>query len=133
MKHKMTEADIAAQIAQLVDMPDTDIDTADIPEAPIENWALAKRPGLYKPRKKPVTLRLDTDVVSWFKDHAQSGGYQTEINRVRTGDKRLLGLCRFSVPLLLKPLLEEHRREEPRRPTSRPRPGDRGRCHAEGA
>src|SRR3546814_8987132 len=37
MKHKMTEADIAAQIAQLVDMPDTDIDTADIPEAPIEN------------------------------------------------------------------------------------------------
>jgi uncharacterized protein (DUF4415 family) len=43
---------------------------------------LAKRPGLYKPRKKPVTLRLDTDVVSWFKDHAQSGGYQTEINRV---------------------------------------------------
>ncbi|WP_353682130.1 BrnA antitoxin family protein [Sphingobium sp.] len=82
MKHKMTEADIAAQIAQLVDMPDTDIDTADIPEAPIENWALAKRPGLYKPRKKPVTLRLDTDVVSWFKDHAQSGGYQTEINRV---------------------------------------------------
>src|SRR3546814_19183080 len=56
MKHKMTEADIAAQIAQLVDMPDTDIDTADIPEAPIENWALAKRPGLYKPRKKPVTL-----------------------------------------------------------------------------
>ena len=57
MKHKMTEADITAQIAQLVAMPDTDIDTADIPEAPIENWALAKRPGLYKPRKKPVTLR----------------------------------------------------------------------------
>ena len=82
MKHKMTEADIAAQIAQLVNMPDTDIDTADIPEAPIENWALAKRPGLYKPSKKPVTLRLDTDVVSWFKDHSQSGGYQTEINRV---------------------------------------------------
>ena len=82
MKKKMTEADIAAQIAQLVAMPDADIDTADIPEAPIENWVLAKRPGLYKPRKKPVTLRLDIDVVSWFKDHAQSGGYQTEINRV---------------------------------------------------
>jgi uncharacterized protein (DUF4415 family) len=82
MKHKMTEAEIAAQIELLVAMPDSDIDTTDIPEAPAENWALAKRPGLYKPRKKPVTLRLDTDVLSWFKDHAQSGGYQTEINRV---------------------------------------------------
>lgn len=82
MKHKMTEADMAAQIAQLVALPDSAINTDDIPEAPVENWALAKRPGLYKPRKKPVTLRLDTDVVTWFKDHAQSGGYQTEINRV---------------------------------------------------
>ena len=82
MKHKMTETDMTAQIARLVAMPDSDIDTADIPEAPAENWALAKRPGLYRPLKKAVTLRLDTDVVSWFKDHAQSGGYQTEINRV---------------------------------------------------
>lgn len=82
MKRKMTEAEMTAQIGQLVSMPDSDIDTADIPEASAENWALAKRPGLYRPLKKPVTLRLDTDVVSWFKDHAQSGGYQTEINRV---------------------------------------------------
>jgi len=82
MKHKMTDAEIAAQVKRLVAMPDSDINTVDIPEAPAENWALAKRPGLYKPIKKPVTLRLDTDVVSWFKDHAQSGGYQTEINRV---------------------------------------------------
>lgn len=82
MKHKMTETEIKAQIERLVAMPDSAIDTVDIPEAPAENWALAKRPGLYKPLKKPVTLRLDTDVVSWFKDHAESGGYQTEINRV---------------------------------------------------
>ena len=82
MKQKMTEAEMASQIAQLLAMPDSAIDTIDIPEAPLENWALAKRPGLYKPRKKPITLRLDCDVVSWFKDHAQAGGYQTEINRV---------------------------------------------------
>ena len=82
MKQSMTEAEMASQIAQLLAMPDSAIDTADIPEAPLENWAFAKRPGLYKPRKKPVTLRLDSDVVSWFKDHAQAGGYQTEINRV---------------------------------------------------
>ena len=82
MKRKMTETDMTAQIARLVALPDDEIDTTDIPEAPPENWALAKRPGLYRPLKKPVTLRLDTDVVSWFKDHAQSGGYQTEITRV---------------------------------------------------
>lgn len=82
MKPKLTEAEITAQIARLVSMSDRDIDTTDIPEAPAENWAFATRPSLYKPIKKPVTLRLDTDVVSWFKDHAQSGGYQTEINRV---------------------------------------------------
>ncbi len=32
--------------------------------------------------KKAVTLRLDLDVVEWFKRHAPEGGYQTEINRV---------------------------------------------------
>jgi len=34
---------------------------------------------LYKPIKKPVTLRLDADVLAWFK--AQGRGYQTRINR----------------------------------------------------
>lgn len=67
---------------RLTAMPDDDIDTDDIPEAPAENWVHARRPGLYRPIKKPVTLRLDLDVVEWFKDHAAEGGYQTEINRV---------------------------------------------------
>ena len=35
---------------------------------------------LYKPIKKRVTLRLDADVLAWFKK--QGGGYQTRINRV---------------------------------------------------
>lgn len=82
MKHKMTEAQVDAQLAALAAMSDEDIDTDDIPEAPAENWALAKRPGLYRPVKKPVTLRLDMDLVEWFKSHAPDGGYQTEINRV---------------------------------------------------
>jgi uncharacterized protein (DUF4415 family) len=33
----------------------------------------------YKPLKKPVTLRLDADVLAWFKK--QGRGYQTRINR----------------------------------------------------
>jgi len=47
-----------------------------------EAWLHARQPGLYRPTKKAVTLRLDADVVAWFKEHAQDRGYQTEINRV---------------------------------------------------
>ncbi len=34
---------------------------------------------LYRPIKKPVTLRLDADVIAWFKKSGH--GYQTRINR----------------------------------------------------
>jgi len=34
---------------------------------------------LYRPIKKPVTLRLDGDVIAWFKKSGR--GYQTRINR----------------------------------------------------
>jgi len=35
--------------------------------------------GMYRPVKKPVTLRLDADVLAWFKRRGR--GYQTRINR----------------------------------------------------
>ena len=37
----------------------------------------------YKPIKKPVTLRLDADVLAWFR--IQGRGYQTRINRALRG------------------------------------------------
>ena len=79
---KTRSAEDEALLEKLAAMSDDDIDTSDIPELPAESWALARRPGLYRPVKKPVTLRLDMDVVEWFKSHAPEGGYQTEINRV---------------------------------------------------
>lgn len=79
---KTRSAEDQALLERLAAMSDDDIDTDDIPEAPAENWAFARRPGLYRAVKKPVTLRLDLDVVEWFKSHAPDGGYQTEINRV---------------------------------------------------
>jgi len=33
----------------------------------------------YRPIKKPVTLRIDADVLAWFKK--QGNGYQTRINQ----------------------------------------------------
>ena len=44
--------------------------------------ALAKRPGLYRPVKRHATMRLDADVIEWFKQRPQGRGYQSEINRV---------------------------------------------------
>jgi len=35
--------------------------------------------GLYKPVKKPVTLRLDADILAWFQRGGR--GYQTRINQ----------------------------------------------------
>jgi uncharacterized protein (DUF4415 family) len=38
----------------------------------------AELAGMYRPMKKPVTLRLDADVLEWFQRHGR--GYQTRIN-----------------------------------------------------
>ena len=61
---------------------DRDIDLSDTPEITPEMFARAiVRKGLKPvPRKMQLTLRLDDDVVSWFR--AQGRGYQTRINAV---------------------------------------------------
>ena len=70
-----------AELKTLEVLPDRDIDTSDIPE--ILDWSGARRGALYRPVKQQITLRLDADVVAWFKANVQGGrGYQTEINRV---------------------------------------------------
>lgn len=54
---------------------------ADDPEAPpmpdADWWRGAE---VLAPRKRPVSLRLDPDILAWFK--AQGPGYQTRINAV---------------------------------------------------
>ena len=82
MNRKDLSPEQHAEVAKLAALPDDEIDTADIPEAPAENWIYARRGELYRPLKQPVTIRLDADVLRWFKEHAAGGGYQTEINRV---------------------------------------------------
>jgi uncharacterized protein (DUF4415 family) len=42
------------------------------------NWVVGME-KLYKPIKKPVTLRLDADVIAWYQTGGR--GYQTRINR----------------------------------------------------
>jgi uncharacterized protein (DUF4415 family) len=70
------------QLAKLRAMRDEDIDLSDIPELTEEQLSRGFRPDLHRPIKMPVTIRLDADVVGWFKEHAGDKPYQTEINRV---------------------------------------------------
>lgn len=70
-----------AEIDALAALPDAEIDLGDMPE--VDDWSDARRGLFYRPRKKQLTLRLDADVVAWFKVRAAEGEkYQTRINQV---------------------------------------------------
>jgi uncharacterized protein (DUF4415 family) len=64
------------QLAALTGEPDT----SDIPETSAEAWKFAQRGVFFKPRKEPVSLRLDMDIMDWLK--SKGPGYQTEINAI---------------------------------------------------
>ena len=57
------------------------IDFSDIPPIPPEAFKNAVRGRFYRPVKEQVTLRLDANVLDWFKRNTPKG-YQTDINRV---------------------------------------------------
>ena len=62
---------------RLNEMSDKDINLDDIPEL---DDAFFKNAQLQLPHKQAVTMRLDSDVLEWFKN--QGKGYQTRINRL---------------------------------------------------
>jgi uncharacterized protein (DUF4415 family) len=54
-------------------------DKIDFSDAPlIVDWSRAEIGRFYRPAKKPVTMRLDSDVIAWLK--AGGRGYQTKAN-----------------------------------------------------
>src|SRR5213080_529994 len=55
---------------------DEDIDFSDAPA--VVDWSGAEIGKFYRPTKKPVTMRLDSDVIAWLK--ADGRGYQTKAN-----------------------------------------------------
>jgi uncharacterized protein (DUF4415 family) len=74
-------------------MRDGDIDFSDIPPVTPETFAKAVVRVGFKPvpPKAQITLRLDADVLQWFR--GRGAGYQTQINA------------------LLRAYMEEHRRQ----------------------
>jgi uncharacterized protein (DUF4415 family) len=59
-------------------MTDEEIDTSDIP--PLDDDFFAHAELRLPEPKQSITIRLDADVVEWFK--AQGKGYQTRMNAI---------------------------------------------------
>jgi uncharacterized protein (DUF4415 family) len=85
MKHKLDPGHPAKpgsaqrkRLQAVADKPDADISYSDIPALSPEFWA-THRPVRGEP-KAQVTLRIDRDVLDYFKDGG--AGYQTRINDV---------------------------------------------------
>ena len=64
-------------------VPDDQLDLSDMPE--ITDWSNAVRHNqFYRPVKQQTSIRLDADVLAWFK--AQGKGYQTRMNKILSGN-----------------------------------------------
>ena len=69
------ERRIAESLERLDAMSEKDIDLSDMPET---DFSQGERGKFFRPIKDQVTLRLDRDVLNWFKlSHER---YQTAIN-----------------------------------------------------
>ncbi len=53
-----------------------DIDLSEMPE--VLDWSGAEIGKFHRPGKKPVTMRLDEDIIDWLKSFGR--GYQTKAN-----------------------------------------------------
>lgn len=72
--------ELQSEIDALASLSDDQIRTDDIPE--VRDWDSAKRGVFYRPTQQQITLRLDADLIEWFKgNHSEDEGYQTRINR----------------------------------------------------
>ncbi len=63
-------------IAVIAAKKDPDINFSDLPS--VVDWRGAEIGKFYRPPKKPVTMRLDADVIEWLKAYGK--GYQTKAN-----------------------------------------------------
>ncbi len=87
---------------------DADIDFSDAPQ--VLDWSGAEIGKFYRPKKKPVTMRLDSDVIEWLKEDGR--GYQTKANGLLrhamlhfAGKKRLINQV----------YIQSHRKATPRK------------------
>ena len=64
------------EIAAIAAKTDAMIDFSEMSE--VVDWTGAEVGRFYRPVKRPVTMRLDDDVIEWLKSYGR--GYQTKAN-----------------------------------------------------
>src|SRR3954462_5983599 len=79
---RYSEEELRKAAERIANIPDDQIDYSDIPELTERDFlrAVPGRMLFYRAVKKPVTMRLDADVIAWLK--SKGPGYQTLANRI---------------------------------------------------
>ena len=75
----MASSQVKDELKALAKRSDEDIDYSDIPAEDPRLWKNAERARFYRPVKSQITMRLDADVLEWFKSHHAK--YQTAVNQ----------------------------------------------------
>jgi uncharacterized protein (DUF4415 family) len=73
---KKLAAALKREIAAIAAKTDAAIDFSEMPE--VVDWTGAEVGRFFRPVKRPVTMRLDDDVIEWLKSYGR--GYQTKAN-----------------------------------------------------
>lgn len=66
------------EIEELRKMTEEAIDLSEIPELNFDHLGKPVVGKFYRPLKKPISVRMDADVLAWFKEHPH---YQRLINK----------------------------------------------------
>ena len=82
MKKKNITKESETDWERVSNMRDEDIDFSDLPEVTPEMFAnaIVRRGWEPLPAKQQITLRIDRDVINFFREQGQ--GYQTKINQL---------------------------------------------------
>lgn len=72
-----TDTKFKEELKTLKRKKDRGLDFSDIPELDFDALGNPVIGKFYRPIKKPISIRIDADVLDWFKQHAQ---YQKLIN-----------------------------------------------------
>ncbi|MDF0682674.1 MAG: BrnA antitoxin family protein [Candidatus Nitrosocosmicus sp.] len=73
------ENNFTDEINALKDMSEKELDLSDIPEIDFDKLKKPIIGKFYRPLKKPISIRMDADVLEWFKSYKH---YQKIINTI---------------------------------------------------
>ncbi|MET3105577.1 uncharacterized protein (DUF4415 family) [Oxalobacteraceae bacterium GrIS 2.11] len=68
------------ELKALASRADQAIDFSDIPATSASDWIDAVRGKHYRPLKRQLTVRIDSDVLEWLKSEGK--GYQSRLNEI---------------------------------------------------